>query len=800
MADETPRGPAPCIRPQNGPKSGYFPNVVVTTHENRRALFYDDLLRGKRVLINFMSTQGEPDTHITENLARVQAHLGDRLGRDIFMYSITTDPVHDRPAVLEAFAARHQVRPGWLLLTGEPSAIEMLRDRLFAGGTPHVHDSSHEDCSLGMVRYGNEAVGLWGTAPASADPEWIARRISWVESRPAPSGEFKRRGPAPLVSALLVAAALVPLGAQRSQGQQPAAPGPYYPHNQPHLSPSVVTVSADGLTTTVTTGPSVFPPCNPIAQCNPWLYPPGLNLLPTVYTNIYDGKGVEMPNTLPSTPTIPYNLHDGDPQISIINQSGNPTNTPSPQDDLRFVVFNTILTNAEALQKEGLSPDNAAQKVRSIQTAITYGINILEGNPIANRAYSGLPLLHYKAGEKVKIVDPKTRNVDIHQVWYDTHIESDTAYLDVRGVKDVPWTVTYTVDVLNRGHDDFSPYVMYFDDPSLSPPGMMPMPYVGMDQSFFNMEDGTRTRLKIKMAPGKYFNLVYTWGWRAHPPRVQVTENACKTMPYKPPAPTDDCATTPNTMVNYERAIFFRNGKPDKEYAIGQLSRYAPAMRIRTALLAARDALGKKQYPPIIDLFRTELDAQGQPGMARQAWDDWRDRTRLPRGLPKSVMDVVSDDKESDLSLVYLNNTIYAHFTDGGRMDFPKWTVRGTWLKVALYNGDYFDHGYQNVDFGGGRGWENQFKSSVKVGGSGCWFTFGRNYWSMNIPPAAALMNNKIPGTVTVPAATRAATPGGDDQFGVHKVNILYNYEPSRRLRFYQFDPVHHDVAVFSVH
>jgi hypothetical protein len=114
---------------------------------------------------------------------------------------------------------------------------------------------------------------------------------------------------------------------------------------------------------------------------------------------------------------------------------------------------------------------------------------------------------------------------------------------------------------------------------------------------------------------------------------------------------------------------------------------------------------------------------------------------------------------------------------------------------------DYFDHGYQNVDFGGARGWDNQFQSSVKSGGSGCWFTFGRGYWSMAIPGTApALQNNSIPGTVTVPAATRASTPDGEDTFGVEKVKITYNYEPSKRLRFYQFDPVHHEVAVFSVH
>ncbi len=606
---------------------------------------------------------------------------------------------------------------------------------------------------------------------------------------------------------ILGAAAILSTGLQMSRGQQPC-PSAYYPHNQPHVAPSTVTVSPDGLTTTVVTGQSIFPPCNPIAQCDPWLFPPGTNLLPTVYTNVCDGKGVEMPNTLPSTPSIPYNLLDSVSKPTIINPSGDPTNTLSPQDDLRFVVFNAILTNAEALQKGNLSPAQFAQRTSAIETSISFGLAMLEGNTTYQvsgktvkftRPYAGFPLLHYTAGNRVKKVDPTTHNVDVHQIWYDTHIESDTAYLDVRGVAGVPWTITYTVDVLNRGHDDFSPYVMYFDDPTLSPSGQAPMPYVGMDQAFYNMEDGTRTIFKVKMAPGKYFNLVYNWGWRAHPPRVQVIENACKTTPFNPPAPTADCATAPGTLVSFERNVFFQSGNLDKAYAIGKLSRYAPAKRIWLILHDTHDALAKKDYSRIIDFFRSDRDADGQPGVARQAWDDWRDRTRLPRGLPKSVMDAIAADKDSDLSLVYLNNTIYAYFTDGSRMDFPKWTVRGTWLKVALYNGDYFDHGYQNVDFGGGRGWENQFKSSVAVGGSGCWFTFGRNYWSMNIPPTApVLAGNRIPQTVTVPAATPSTT--GDDQFGVHKVQILYNYEPSHRLRFYQFDPVHHDVAIFSVH
>src|SRR5262249_56318897 len=80
---------------------------------------------------------------------------------------------------------------------------------------------------------------------------------------------------------------------------------------------------------------------------------------------------------------------------------------------------------------------------------IQRGINILEANPIPDRAYSGLPVLHYDGPDKQKqvrpIYDEKGKKVggEVHvrQAWYDIHIESDTASLDVSAVQDVPWTI-----------------------------------------------------------------------------------------------------------------------------------------------------------------------------------------------------------------------------------------------------------------------------------------------------------------------------------------------------------------------
>lgn len=186
-----------CVRPGRGPNAEYFPNAVLVTHERQRVLFYDDLLAGKIVLVTFMSIAGEARTRVTENLSRVQPYLGDRLGRDVFMYSLTTDPENDSPDALRAFAKRHGARPGWLFLTGAPGDLAELRGRFFHDAGHRGHSHPGEDCSLGLVRYGNEAAGIWGGVPGRAEPEWIARRLDWVTPKKAAAGTPRRRGPVP---------------------------------------------------------------------------------------------------------------------------------------------------------------------------------------------------------------------------------------------------------------------------------------------------------------------------------------------------------------------------------------------------------------------------------------------------------------------------------------------------------------------------------------------------------------------------------------------------------------------------
>lgn len=159
----------------------YFPNVVLTTHEGKKVRFYDDLIKDKIVVINFMYAECEGICPgITANLLRVQKMLGGRVGRDIFMYSITLKPEEDTPKDLRRYAQMHGVKPGWLFLTGKPDEIDVLRRNLgFSDTNPKLDkDKSNH---IGAIRYGNEPRQWWGMCPGRAEPEWIVENILWMD-------------------------------------------------------------------------------------------------------------------------------------------------------------------------------------------------------------------------------------------------------------------------------------------------------------------------------------------------------------------------------------------------------------------------------------------------------------------------------------------------------------------------------------------------------------------------------------------------------------------------------------------
>ena len=159
----------------------YFPNLVLTSHEGKQLKFYDDLVKDKIVIFNMMYAKCEGIcSPITRNLVRLQKVLGDRVGKDIFMYSFTLRPKDDNVMALKHYAHMHKVKPGWLFLTGSVEDMETVRRKLgFVDPDPEVDKdlSNH----IGVIKYGNEPLERWGGCPGMQAPEWIAETLSWVD-------------------------------------------------------------------------------------------------------------------------------------------------------------------------------------------------------------------------------------------------------------------------------------------------------------------------------------------------------------------------------------------------------------------------------------------------------------------------------------------------------------------------------------------------------------------------------------------------------------------------------------------
>lgn len=162
--------------PPAGDNSGntHFPNIELITQDGKKVHFYDDLVKGKIVAIDFIYTTCQYACPLeTARLAQVQKKLGGRVGSDIFFYSISIDPAHDTPETLKAYMEKFHVGPGWTFLTGKKEDIDFLSKRLGLYSDPSINADGH----LPHLLIGNDATGQWIRGSALDNPSFQARMI-----------------------------------------------------------------------------------------------------------------------------------------------------------------------------------------------------------------------------------------------------------------------------------------------------------------------------------------------------------------------------------------------------------------------------------------------------------------------------------------------------------------------------------------------------------------------------------------------------------------------------------------------
>lgn len=183
-AGEDPAGSSPW-------DDSYFPNVPLVGHDGKVYRFYDDLVRDKIVVVNFIYTScSNICPVVTARMAQVKDKLGDRVGKDIFFLSITIDPVRDGPEIIKQYAETYRAGPGWLFLTGEPHDIDAVRHKL--GERSRTLNEHRSDVILG-----NDKLRDWGRDSAFQDTDLLAETIRRLD----PAHQDKPRMPGSLAVA-----------------------------------------------------------------------------------------------------------------------------------------------------------------------------------------------------------------------------------------------------------------------------------------------------------------------------------------------------------------------------------------------------------------------------------------------------------------------------------------------------------------------------------------------------------------------------------------------------------------------
>ncbi|HEX7150213.1 MAG TPA: SCO family protein [Thermoanaerobaculia bacterium] len=152
----------------------YFGDVPLTDQNGKEVRLYSDLIAGKIIVVNsFFATCNGSCPVMTGTFRKIQTTLGDRLGKDVHLISITVDPETDTPAQLQRFAKEAGAKPGWHLITGSKKNVDAALHKL--GLSTNVKENH-----TAVVIIGNEPKGVWKKAFGLAPSEAVLRLVQEV--------------------------------------------------------------------------------------------------------------------------------------------------------------------------------------------------------------------------------------------------------------------------------------------------------------------------------------------------------------------------------------------------------------------------------------------------------------------------------------------------------------------------------------------------------------------------------------------------------------------------------------------
>jgi protein SCO1/2 len=149
---------------------------ILVDQEGRELRFVDDVIGDRIVVMDFVYTSCTTVCPVISALfGQLQQKLGDRLGDEVVLVSVTVDPIRDTPQRLKAYAAKQGARDGWLWLTGEKGTVD---DVLIGVGAYSPNFEDHP----AMVLIGDGRTGQWSRLFGFPSPDRMMEQVNALQA------------------------------------------------------------------------------------------------------------------------------------------------------------------------------------------------------------------------------------------------------------------------------------------------------------------------------------------------------------------------------------------------------------------------------------------------------------------------------------------------------------------------------------------------------------------------------------------------------------------------------------------
>lgn len=151
-------------------------DLVLVDQNGDEVKFVSDVIGDRIVVMDFVYTSCTTVCPVISAVfGQVQNKLGDQLGNEVVLVSVSVDPVRDTPQRLKAYAAKHKAQPGWIWLTGDKRTLDKVLDGLGAY-TPNFENHP------AMLLVGDGQTGKWSRFFGFPNPDRLMDQVNALQA------------------------------------------------------------------------------------------------------------------------------------------------------------------------------------------------------------------------------------------------------------------------------------------------------------------------------------------------------------------------------------------------------------------------------------------------------------------------------------------------------------------------------------------------------------------------------------------------------------------------------------------